>query len=408
MDTIQKRVQIITEFIDEGSKEANKRVIETTEQIGNSLKKTTVTQKRDNEGWTQKNKTIKTGIPLVKRFRGEYLSLMFAGMALERVFGGILSTQTSIWGITDLMSATITTVMAPAMEMLLTFLMPIFDFFMNLPEPLQRGIGLFVIFGTIIGTLVTIIGGFLLFISSALLPILEIFGVNITALGSAVLGFASTFLALFGIAVGVAYGIYDAFKTNFMGIKKFWDMTINGIKIAFNGIISVVLGIWNIISGIFTLNGSKIWEGMKQIGKGIKDLFFGLISTIFGFVNVVGIGVLDGILTVFQTILNAGYKVLNFVTGGKKSAPNVKSMFSSLLGSKIPSFQEGGTMPRTGLALVHQGERIIPANSNNQSNGSGSINVTYNVTVSDKREFESMLKQNNAKFVDDLKRIVNI
>jgi hypothetical protein len=40
------------------------------------------------------------------------------------------------------------------------------------------------------------------------------------------------------------------------------------------------------------------------------------------------------------------------------------------------------------------------------SSGTIVLNVSYSINVSDKREMETMIKSNNTKLVDDLRRIV--
>jgi len=76
---------------------------------------------------------------------------------------------------------------------------------------------------------------------------------------------------------------------------------------------------------------------------------------------------------------------------------------SGLVRSAIP-FKTGGIMPHTGLAYLHAGETVIPANRS----GGVILNVTYNVTVSDKREFEEMLDRNNRQLLNETRRIVKV
>ena len=41
-------------------------------------------------------------------------------------------------------------------------------------------------------------------------------------------------------------------------------------------------------------------------------------------------------------------------------------------------------------------------------NGSVVVNNTYNVNVSDKREFDKILRENNQKLTEDVRRLVNL
>jgi len=85
----------------------------------------------------------------LKRFRGELLSVMFAGMALTRSLNGIISAQMELWGVTELTSAAWQVTMLPIMAQFAPFLYKVLDGFMNLPEPVQKGVGALIGFGYI-------------------------------------------------------------------------------------------------------------------------------------------------------------------------------------------------------------------------------------------------------------------
>jgi hypothetical protein len=65
----------------------------------------------------------------------------------------------------------------------------------------------------------------------------------------------------------------------------------------------------------------------------------------------------------------------------------------------------GGTIGTTAPYLLHAGETVIPKSQNNTSNAS--YNVTYNVTVADKREFEAMLERNNRQLTQEVRRYIH-
>ena len=96
---------------------------------------------------------------------------------------------------------------------------------------------------------------------------------------------------------------------------------------------------------------------------------------------------------------------------GRTSAAGVqKGLFGgkeSIFAPGARAFQQGGVVPGnlgTPVPIIaHAGERIIPAGKNG---GSIVINATYNVNVSDKREFEIMLRENNIKLSEDVRRLV--
>jgi cob(I)alamin adenosyltransferase len=78
--------------------------------------------------------------------------------------------------------------------------------------------------------------------------------------------------------------------------------------------------------------------------------------------------------------------------GGSSAASGIGSFLSGL----IPSFAVGTDyVPRTGLALIHQGERIIPAAQNRAGMGGGSI--VFNISTPDANSFRSSSGQIAAK-----------
>ncbi len=70
-----------------------------------------------------------------------------------------------------------------------------------------------------------------------------------------------------------------------------------------------------------------------------------------------------------------------------------------------PNLAVGGKVRNTGRYFLHEGEEVIPKTG--VSDGVN-MNVTYYVTVSDKREFEQMLKANTNKLTADVRRMSKI
>ena len=78
--------------------------------------------------------------------------------------------------------------------------------------------------------------------------------------------------------------------------------------------------------------------------------------------------------------------------------------------SSIPLFDEGGVVPGPVGApvpiLAHGGETVLPTHSEKSISGGITFNVTYNVTVADKREFEMMLRDNNETLKREVSRSI--
>jgi len=112
-----------------------------------------------------------------------------------------------------------------------------------------------------------------------------------------------------------------------------------------------------------------------------------------------------------------------------KLSPNIKSMFSGETSSSafstpslfdftttdslgqgmstaFPGRAIGGNIGSSGSYYLHEGETVL--RKDQAGNQSGNITVTYNVNVSDKREFEQMLRANNDKLTADVRRMSKI
>ena len=66
----------------------------------------------------------------------------------------------------------------------------------------------------------------------------------------------------------------------------------------------------------------------------------------------------------------------------------------------------GGPIRKTGRYFLHEGEEVVPKTGN--SSGQVIVNTTYNVNVSDKREFEDLLRKNNQQLTSEVRRIVKV
>ena len=101
------------------------------------------------------NASMTQGFAKTRRFKGELLSVMFAGMALQRAFQGIIDSSFELWGITDLMSIAWDVTMLPVMSELAPFIYNLAGGFMNLDENTQKAIGSLVLFATAAGYIIS-------------------------------------------------------------------------------------------------------------------------------------------------------------------------------------------------------------------------------------------------------------
>ena len=89
--------------------------------------------------------------------------------------------------------------------------------------------------------------------------------------------------------------------------------------------------------------------------------------------------------------------IFNMVTGAMSGGGSTLGGFDTFAGesnwgmSSIPQYAAGGTVANTGLAMVHRGEEVLPANKANDGGGS---DVNYYISANDAKSFVTMLQQN--------------
>lgn len=320
-----------------------------------------------------------------RRFKMEWLSIMFAGMALERVFHGIVKSQMDLYGITQMTSDMWTIVMAPAMDLVSQGLYDIIDKIMQLPESTQMTIGLIVLGGDVFAKIVGALGQIFLAIMGLkmLFPglvaavaragggMLGIF----KAIGAVFAGLSATFLIVAAIIVAVLIGMYLAWKTNFLNMKETVQNFIDGIKQWFHGIIEIVKGVLMIIKGIFTGDFTLIKDGIVKIFKGLWDFLVGGFKAAFNLIAGIIKGALMIVYNIIKVLIDGVIWLVNAIgkVAGKKT---------DIIKFRMPTFQQGGIMPYTGIAYLHAGEKVIPKNQVNSSESTIVFSPTVNLNAS--------------------------
>ena len=404
-------------------------------------------------------KAVDIGKIKSKRFRMEWLSVLFTGMAIERAFSGIVNAQFQLYGITQLMSDAWSVVMIPVMNVLAPLLYQLIDAFMNMPEPMQMALGIFILLGFVIGKLLSVVGmGFLAFQGFA--TILAGAGIEGGAFAGVLGAISAAFLPIaiiIGIIILLAISMWDAWNKNFMGMRDIVSGFVDGIKQMFGGLFDVIIGIFQFFYALLTgdTEGAKaalqkIWEGLvnfilglgKALVLGVAALIVGIINLVINVVKVVS-GLIaslavfiwdslkglpqkmlqwgiDFVMNIINGILSLGRKVIDAIlslfpawmrrgieAGGQivlDIVQNVKEVFT---GGSTRSRAIGGIIPETDTYLLHQGEMVVPRKDvNAQSGNTISVNPVYYVNVSDKNEFEKLLRENNLNLVNDIKRLI--
>lgn len=363
------------------------------------------------------------------RFNFSWLSVMFAGMALNRVFGGLIKSQLKLFGITDLFSSLLTIIMLPIMTLLLPLFFQLFEIFSNLSEEVKLSLGVFIFLGAIFGIILLIVGQVML----AMMGLASVFGIAGIAAIAVLFGIVVIFVALGLIITGIILIVQNWGKDTkkvVIGIILILGglaLAIIGIgllffglpilaAIAFAAIIAAVIGLTILVLN----NWDKIrdghiilWARIKNVAISAWNFLVGLVernvNSMIKILNLIpGIDISPVNLDLFkgqlQDISDLGVKLANqrwekeqeriakardneagFVDKFKENAKNK-------VGEIIPSvFQPGG-----GVGL--EGEEGQTFN----------LSQTNNINVSNKEEMEKLIRENNVSLVEEIKRQVAV
>lgn len=260
--------------------------------------------------------------------------------------------------------------------------------FNRLWQAIQPLMPLFKLLGLLLAGFVV---GAILIVAGALTGLVEAFASMIPFLILWIAGFISYITGFFQVIVGLFTFNGDLIKT---GVQNMWE----GIKNAFLGMGGMVLAIvGGFIDGVirfFTtlynklvgksivpdiVNGIVAWFGklpglvgsiLSLLGKEFVSYLNGIWSTVSGWKDKV-VGAFDSVRDAVQGAINA---MRQAVKAGVKNAGNVMS------------FQTGGFVPKTGMAMVHQGEFVMSR---------GMLNGNAPIPASVTREFNAPITIQN-------------
>lgn len=359
------------------------------EQTNSQRKRVTVTQSHNKAGGKEL-KIQKETLAQGPRFKMHYLGIMFGGMALNRAMSNLTATSKEWVGIGELMSTTMGVVMLPATLALLDVaVLPLMDALLGMPEWVQTTVG------------ITVLG-------------LEGLGAIAMTAGQLMLGAAAFSYQFPEMAAAIKSGL----TSNIAKWAGKGVLVAVGLTIAWQSIDFIRDGIEE---------GSLVKEIMGVIGMGTGLGMVGLAlggpaGGLLGFTLGVGIGLL----------IDWFIKENNFVDRAKALGVSdediARELFKDTLfgqlsqigrdeGSNVlidlarnpellvdggfQGFAVGGNVSNTGLHMLHEGETVL---RKDQSEQGGNVSIVYNVTVSDKREFEQMLKNNSQAIIREVRK----
>ena len=312
----------------------------------------------------------------LRGFRMEMLGVMFFGMGLARFFTGLLQPALKLVGLFEIWGAVLGVLFLPIALKLLEVLLPIMDWLIVLPEPVKMAIGIFVLLAAIFFNMIFLIGMFALGIGSLIQAFggMAVIGPFIAGVGAVISASIGLIIAILAIVVAVVIGFALAWKENFGKIKGWVQLMWVGIKQTFKGIVQFFKSIWMIISGLFSGNSDKIIEGFKLMGKAIMNILKGVLRFVGGLLVILGLSILRALWGAVVSIGDLLVRAYDYLKG------KVTGFVGGVTGKIKGGRQVGGFIPHEGLYRLHAGETVTPAGDTFSS--SPTINV-YGVGAED-------------------------
>lgn len=349
--------------------------------------------------------------------RMDFLGVMFAGQALQNTMMGLLNPALQLTGVFDVLNATLSILFLPAALLLLDVMIYLMDVFTNLPEPLQNFINYLALAGLAIGAVLAFIGQLVVGVTSL---------ANALGIGGLLSGIAEFVGAIIGAIAGVSASVLALAAIIFVPLLVNWESTwkaivnfvtnmIESIKNIIGGMVQIILGIFTIFFDLVTRKRDKLGDDVKMVFDGFVSLlkgtfgimygatvsfFFDLLGAwigglgkIFDFVKGFFIGLADSIFKWLdlspiwenfkKTAKDAIEYVARLVKGlGLDKLTNSVSKGGTDFLSGIKGFlgfkENGGFIPRNGLAFLHAGEQVLTRQeANNYNYNSSPTNIIY-------------------------------
>lgn len=209
--------------------------------------------------------------------------------------------------------------------------------------------------------------------------------------------------ALAVTAVDLLLNLDDKLEAIFDGILSLPENLGDSIRRLLVEVIpSFIAALPDLVTDLIVTLPVAIAEGVFQGSIAMVDAVIGLaisipVAIVEGIANLF-IGVWESIKAFFTSLFNPFSEggILNDIAGGFNNLIGKESgqMKGTSVNGDLQFFGEGGFVDRTGLAVVHEGERVIPKGGAGPGmGGGGGINIA-NMTVqaNDPREFMRQLR----------------
>lgn len=341
----------------------------------------------------------------LRDFQGAFLSFLFTGMAIQRLFSQIgraafdtftkvmatvdgAATSMSMLGVgVDFLKFSIGQAINTALMPLMPMILSIIELVSNWIQQNPKLVAWIVILGIVLGTLLMVVSMFVLTLSGLVNfikgPIIKAIGAFIHSPGG-LLMLAKAFL----IIIALIILLWAMWKTNFGNIQEFtkgvWESTLIFAKNMFAALVKIVGGVLDIIVGLFEGDFEKVSNGIKKVVLGIAEFllnaFASIITTIINlwsfawniikdlFFNIVVQGILylaqnmiDSLLGMLISLANSiGLKdIASTLRGARRDSEGIFSALSARAESARQATTTGSLGAEFATAASYDINRLI-------------------------------------------------
>lgn len=264
-----------------------------------------------------------------RRFKGEWLSMMFVVQAAAAPFQSIFDSVLKTTGVFDVFGAVLQSILIPILMPFITFLINLASWLGKNREKVDGFISMLVTFMTILGSVIGVIAGVALATGATLSGF-------IVGIITAIVAFIAIVISHWDLFVNFLKSTFSRFVTDF----KFW--------------IDLILGIWDVLfgsDGTMAERFNEFCSKMKQSFQASVDSVKNLVKSLWDFVSSIFIDIGEAI---------------GAAIGG------IGSFFG--IGKK----QFGGEIKQSGLYYLHAGEEVM---SNSPAGYQGGSFTTNNFNI---------------------------
>jgi hypothetical protein len=278
---------------------------------------------------------FRKGLHGMRGFKMEMLGVMFFGMSMVRMFGGLIKTSTGWLGVSELLSTALGILFLPLAEKLLDWVIKFLDWVSNLTEKQKAWINAFVLAAIAIGIVLTLVGTLVLGLGALVLAFSFLFspiGLVISAL--TILGgffflknmFKDIEKSTEGARIklttfGVSGEVFDKMKDKIIEWHGVLTEKFSGLKSKLGNWIGETLPVlieggadmlMSIIDGIVK-NSSKVGEAIRKVIDKILTWIDNNSSKLIDLGENILDGILEGLLNSEDKIHDTLKKVINSI-----------------------------------------------------------------------------------------------